>query len=152
MTIGVDLAASARRTAVCRVVWEDREEDGGYGAHLTPEFLVPEGDEDLPALVRTADKTGPDCPLGWCSEPSSKRGAGPGEARGRRLLQGDVDLDSVVIEPKRVVPVGDPVEEPGIVGVVIDAWHPDGPGAAQAHRCVAVVREVAAHGMPDESR
>ncbi|WP_199835952.1 DUF429 domain-containing protein [Streptomyces sp. TP-A0356] len=60
VTVGVDLAASARRTAVCRVVWGD---EGG----LTVEFLVPEGDEELLAVVRAADKTGLDCPLGWPS-------------------------------------------------------------------------------------
>ncbi|WP_367319493.1 DUF429 domain-containing protein [Streptomyces sp. HUAS ZL42] len=60
VTVGVDLAASARRTAVCRVVWED---EGGFAA----EFVVPEGDEGLLALVREADKTGLDCPLGWPS-------------------------------------------------------------------------------------
>ncbi|MCI3270596.1 DUF429 domain-containing protein [Streptomyces cylindrosporus] len=61
VTVGVDLAASARRTAVCRVVWSDE------GA-LDVEFLVPDGDEELLALVRDADKTGLDCPLGWPSD------------------------------------------------------------------------------------
>jgi predicted nuclease with RNAse H fold len=60
VTVGVDLAASARRTAVCRVVWGD-------GGALTAEFVVPEGDEELLAVVRSADKTGLDCPLGWPS-------------------------------------------------------------------------------------
>ncbi|MEU6257272.1 DUF429 domain-containing protein [Streptomyces sp. NPDC047043] len=60
VTVGIDLAASARRTAVCRVVWGD---GGGPAA----EFVVPDGDEDLLALVRAADKTGLDCPLGWPS-------------------------------------------------------------------------------------
>ncbi|MGI5459760.1 DUF429 domain-containing protein [Streptomyces sp. CA-249302] len=60
VTVGVDLAASARRTAVCRAVWGD---EGG----LAVEFPVPDGDEELLALVRDADKTGLDCPLGWPS-------------------------------------------------------------------------------------
>src|SRR2546421_11679724 len=60
VTVGVDLAASAQRTAVCRVEW-------AAGGALTVEFVVPEGDEDLLALVRAADKTGLDCPLGWPS-------------------------------------------------------------------------------------
>jgi hypothetical protein len=86
------------------------------------------------------------------SEPSSKRGVGPAEARGRRLLHGDVDLGSVIIELKRVVTVGDPVEEAGMVGVVIGAWHPDGPGAVQVHGCLAVLREAADTALfaPDE--
>ncbi|WP_265560081.1 DUF429 domain-containing protein [Streptomyces hygroscopicus] len=61
VTVGVDLAASARRTAVCRAVW-------GEGDGLTVELLVPEADEDLLAVVRAADKTGLDCPLGWPSD------------------------------------------------------------------------------------
>ncbi|GAA3840201.1 hypothetical protein GCM10022403_085550 [Streptomyces coacervatus] len=81
------------------------------------------------------------------SEPSGKRGVGPAEARGRRLLHGDVDADSVIIELKRVVTVGAPVEEPGLLG----AWPPDGPGAVQVHGCLALLREVTpAHGMPGE--
>ncbi|MFF3914195.1 DUF429 domain-containing protein [Streptomyces sp. NPDC001852] len=60
VTVGVDLAARARRTAVCRVVW-------GSGDGPTAEFVVPEGDEQLLAVVRAADKTGLDCPLGWPS-------------------------------------------------------------------------------------
>ncbi|MFJ5531848.1 DUF429 domain-containing protein [Streptomyces sp. NPDC093261] len=61
VTVGIDLAARARRTAVCRVVWQD---EGGPAA----EFVVPHGDEDLLELVRTADKTGLDCPLGRPSQ------------------------------------------------------------------------------------
>ncbi|MCC5477862.1 DUF429 domain-containing protein [Streptomyces barringtoniae] len=60
VTVGVDLAARARRTAVCRVVW-------GPGGGLAVEFVVPEADEQLLAVVRAADKTGLDCPLGWPS-------------------------------------------------------------------------------------
>ncbi|HEY5832353.1 DUF429 domain-containing protein [Streptomyces sp.] len=60
VTVGIDLAASARRTAVCRMVWEA---GGGPGV----EFLAPQGDADLLAVVREADKTGLDCPLGWPS-------------------------------------------------------------------------------------
>jgi len=60
VTVGIDLAASARRTAVCRMEWPDE------GA-VTAEFVVPPTDEDLSALIRAADKTGLDCPLGWPS-------------------------------------------------------------------------------------
>lgn len=59
-TVGVDLAAGARRTAVCRVVW-------GASDRLMAEFVQPEDDEDLLAIVLAADKTGLDCPLGWPS-------------------------------------------------------------------------------------
>ncbi|MFF9275453.1 DUF429 domain-containing protein [Streptomyces griseosporeus] len=59
VTVGVDLAADARRTAVCRVTWGA----GGFDA----EFVVPDGDAELLALVRAADRTGLDCPLGWPS-------------------------------------------------------------------------------------
>ncbi|MEU6095141.1 DUF429 domain-containing protein [Streptomyces sp. NPDC047079] len=60
VTVGIDLAASARRTAVCRVAWQD---EGGLAA----EFLVPQSDADLLDMMRTAGKTGVDCPLGWPS-------------------------------------------------------------------------------------
>ncbi|MFJ9542676.1 DUF429 domain-containing protein [Streptomyces sp. NPDC101225] len=60
VTVGIDLAARARRTAVCRVEWT------AEGA-VTPEFVAPPADEDLLALIRSADKTGLDCPLGWPS-------------------------------------------------------------------------------------
>jgi hypothetical protein len=76
------------------------------------------------------------------SEPSSKRGVGPAEARGHRLLPGDLDVDSVAVELKRVVTAGGPVEGPGVAGVVMGAWHPGGPVAAQVRGCLAVLREV----------
>ncbi|MFF4209351.1 DUF429 domain-containing protein [Streptomyces sp. NPDC001796] len=60
VTVGVDLAASTRRTAVCRMLW-------GGGPGVTAEFLEPEGDDGLLAVIRSADKTGLDCPLGWPS-------------------------------------------------------------------------------------
>lgn len=75
VTVGVDLAASARRTAVCRVLW-------GGGDGLAVEFVVPEGDEGLLAVVRAADKTGLDCPLGW---PSSFVATVLAHHRGERL-------------------------------------------------------------------
>ncbi|MFR0355936.1 DUF429 domain-containing protein [Streptomyces sediminimaris] len=61
VTVGIDLAASARRTAVCRMEWTDR-------GTVTAEFAVASADEDLLALIRSADKTGLDCPLGWPSD------------------------------------------------------------------------------------
>ncbi|MFC9095229.1 DUF429 domain-containing protein [Streptomyces sp. NPDC002387] len=61
VTLGIDLAASARRTAVCRMVW-------GPGRAVTAEFEVPDGEGELSALVRRSDKTGLDCPLGWPSD------------------------------------------------------------------------------------
>jgi hypothetical protein len=64
VTVGADLAASARRTAVCRMVWA--------GAN----------DGELLAVVRAADKTGLDCPLGW---PSSFVATVAAHHRGERL-------------------------------------------------------------------
>jgi hypothetical protein len=75
VTVGVDLAASARRTAVCRVAWD---EAGG----MAVEFVVPERDEDLLAMIRAAGKTGLDCPLGW---PSSFVATVLAHHRGERL-------------------------------------------------------------------
>jgi hypothetical protein len=75
VTVGIDLAARARRTAVCRAEWPD---DG----EVRVEFVVPRSDEDLLALVRAADKTGLDCPLGW---PSSFVATVLAHHRGERL-------------------------------------------------------------------
>lgn len=55
-TLGVDLAADPRRTAVCAVDW-----DTG-AVELWPE---PVDDEAIVAAVATADRAGFDVPLGW---------------------------------------------------------------------------------------
>lgn len=58
LTLGVDLAADPKRTAVAMVEWTGRK------ARLLT--LLPEADDDtILALALKADKTGIDCPLGW---------------------------------------------------------------------------------------
>lgn len=57
VTLGIDLAASARRTSVCRVDWSVP------GGDIT--FLADRGDDALCAAIAEADKTGLDCPIGW---------------------------------------------------------------------------------------
>jgi hypothetical protein len=74
------------------------------------------------------------------SDPSSKRGVGPAEARGRRTRPGELEADSVTVELNRVLSVGGAVEGPDVAGVVMGTWHPDGPDSAQAGGCLAVLR------------
>lgn len=61
ITVGVDLAADPKRTAVAVVEWSGRE------AQLV-ELLTHADDEAIVKLAMDADKTGIDCPLGWSDE------------------------------------------------------------------------------------
>ncbi len=61
LTLGVDLAADPKRTAVAMVEWL------GRNARLT-ELLTEADDEAILELALQADKTGIDCPLGWPDE------------------------------------------------------------------------------------
>lgn len=79
---------------------------------------------------------------GGVSDPSSKRGVGPAEARGHRLIPRDLAADTVTIDLNRVVTTHRPTEEPSLAGLVKGAWHPDGPGTAVATGCLAVVHEL----------
>jgi predicted nuclease with RNAse H fold len=61
ITVGVDLAADPKRTAVSMVEWVDRD------ARLID--LLTEADDDaILELALQADKTGIDCPLGWSDD------------------------------------------------------------------------------------
>ncbi|MFR9775639.1 DUF429 domain-containing protein [Micromonospora sp. MS34] len=58
LTVGIDLAAEPRTTAVASVRWTDE--------CATLEALTERADDDaLLAALAPADKTGIDCPLGW---------------------------------------------------------------------------------------
>lgn len=59
ITVGVDLAASPAKTAVATVEWGD----GGRARLLTVQERAE--DEVIVEAVRSAVKTGIDCPLGW---------------------------------------------------------------------------------------
>lgn len=61
ITLGVDLAADPKRTAVAMIEWTGRK------ARLT-EVRTTADDEAILALAMRADKTGIDCPLGWSDE------------------------------------------------------------------------------------
>jgi predicted nuclease with RNAse H fold len=61
ITVGVDLAADPKRTAVAMVEWVGRD------ARLID--LLTEADDDaILELALQADKTGIDCPLGWSDD------------------------------------------------------------------------------------
>ena len=57
-TVGVDLAAEPRRTAVASIAWHD-------GIAQVERLVVGQTDEQIVATLVGADKAGIDCPLGW---------------------------------------------------------------------------------------
>ncbi|MGY3318884.1 DUF429 domain-containing protein [Arthrobacter sp. TE12232] len=57
-TLGVDLAAAAKKTAVAVIEWAD---GAAHLAHLSLDV----GDEEIVRLFCSSDMTGIDCPLGW---------------------------------------------------------------------------------------
>ena len=57
-TVGVDLAAQAKHTAVAAIEW------GPGGAHVA-DVEIPAEDETVLRQAEQADKVGIDCPLGW---------------------------------------------------------------------------------------
>jgi predicted nuclease with RNAse H fold len=57
-TLGVDLAAAAKKTAVAVIEWAD---GAAHLAHLSLDV----GDEEILRLFGASDMTGIDCPLGW---------------------------------------------------------------------------------------
>lgn len=57
-TLGVDLAAAAKKTAVAVIEWAD-------GAARLAQLSLGVGDEEIVRLFGTSDMTGIDCPLGW---------------------------------------------------------------------------------------
>jgi predicted nuclease with RNAse H fold len=58
LTVGVDLAAEPKGTAVARVEW-------GAGQAVVRRVACPADDEVVLAALAEADKAGIDCPLGW---------------------------------------------------------------------------------------
>ncbi|MFG2668538.1 DUF429 domain-containing protein [Streptomyces sp. NPDC048387] len=56
VTVGIDLAGYSGTTGVCRVTWAERP---------VVELLNARSDEDLLAVMRSADKTGLNSPVGW---------------------------------------------------------------------------------------
>ena len=57
-TLGVDLAAAAKKTAAAVIEWDD-------GAARLVHLSLDVGDEEILRLFVTSDMTGIDCPLGW---------------------------------------------------------------------------------------
>ena len=58
LTLGIDLAASPKRTAVCEILWAD-------GKASVVSWAPQARDDKLLALIGRADKAGIDVPLGW---------------------------------------------------------------------------------------
>jgi Maltokinase N-terminal cap domain len=88
---------------------------------------------------------------GGVSEPGSKRGVAPAEARGHLLTAGKLTVGSVTIELRRVLAPRHPAGNLGAAGLVIGTWHPGGPGTAAVTSCLAVVRAVAGERTSDRA-
>jgi hypothetical protein len=72
------------------------------------------------------------------SDPGGNRGA---EARGHRLVPGELTAGTVAIELRRVL-TGELPTGPAVAGLLTGTWYPDGPAGAAATGCLAVVREL----------
>jgi predicted nuclease with RNAse H fold len=58
LTLGIDLASQASRTAVCWIEWSEQRA-------VVQEPVLGAGDDDLLRLIPSAAKVGIDCPFGW---------------------------------------------------------------------------------------
>jgi hypothetical protein len=58
LTLGIDLASQAAKTAVCRIEWSDQRA-------VVEDPIIGLGDADLLQLIPSAAKVGIDCPFGW---------------------------------------------------------------------------------------
>ncbi|MGB9377072.1 MAG: hypothetical protein WCB04_06100 [Mycobacteriales bacterium] len=75
------------------------------------------------------------------SGPSSRRGVGPADARGRRCL-GWERAASRTIELNRLLTARPAEDDPDVIGVVLGRWHPQGADLPGVEGCLAVVRSA----------
>ncbi|WP_157570716.1 maltokinase N-terminal cap-like domain-containing protein [Microtetraspora malaysiensis] len=75
------------------------------------------------------------------SDPGHEKGAREAYAQGRHVMPGELTSDLVTIELRRAPTVDPPAGEPDIVGLMTGTWYPNGPDAAVATGCLAVVRQ-----------
>lgn len=135
-TLGIDLAASPKKTGVAWVEWSG-------GKARVSKLLVGAADGELVEAMATADKTGIDCPLGWPREfvdfivehQDDHVDVDPGLAADwrRRLSYRTTDL-----YVRRAVP--------GIQGLSVSA---DRIGVTTM-RCAALLSQLAARGLAVE--
>jgi len=58
LTVGIDLASQAAKTAICRIEWSDHRA-------VVQDPIIGVSDADLLRLIPSAAKVGIDCPFGW---------------------------------------------------------------------------------------
>ncbi len=58
LTLGIDLASQAAKTAICRIEWSDDRA-------VVEDPVIGLGNADLLQLIQSAVKVGIDCPFGW---------------------------------------------------------------------------------------
>ena len=76
------------------------------------------------------------------SEPSTRRGTGPAEARGQLLAPEHLRDQPVRIELERMPASGSRATAPGVTGLLMGSWYPDGPDTAPVTGCLALVRRL----------
>ncbi len=79
---------------------------------------------------------------------AGRAGIGDTEVRGRRLGSPQAEVTAGTIELMRVLSPGEPPPdpEPGLLGVVLGSWQPQGSGGATESGVLAVVRAASGHG------
>src|SRR5215468_12349366 len=147
-TLGIDLAASPARTAACTIFWTDSSVIGEI--HSAPIY-----DEDLLSLMRSADRVGIDCPLGWpvafvdALTAHQAGGAWPGRgasdpvAYRRRLTYRRTDE---VVAATGSRPLSVSTDRIGVVALrcalLLDAFEPPSDGGTPDRSGAGVVAEV----------
>jgi predicted nuclease with RNAse H fold len=133
ITVGVDLAAEPKKTAVARVTWAD-------GAAVVTELHEGADNKTIVRAAREADKVGIDCPLGWPAQfiefVSSHRDGQvvvpAGEAKKwRRALAWRV-TDEDIRDKTKLIPLSVAADRIGHA----------------AMRCAALLTELADDGLP----
>ncbi len=134
LTVGVDLAAEAVRTALAAIRWE------GSGATVR-DVTAGADDDAIAAAVNGADKAGIDCPFGWpdafvafLAEHRAGHVVAPGDVAGRdwrrRLANRVTDLE--VRRRTGLVPLSVAADRIGY----------------PAMRCAGLLARLARHGIP----
>jgi hypothetical protein len=147
-TLGIDLAASPAKTAACTLTWTGSSVSGAI-------HPVPLDDADLLRLMRSADRVGIDCPLGWpvgfvdalaahrSGDAWPGRGAPDAVAYRRSLIYRRTD---VLVAASGSRPLSVSTDRIGVVALrcalLLDAFEPPRPGAAPDRSGLSAIAEV----------
>jgi hypothetical protein len=102
-----------------------------YDATADPVWVA-----ELIRLIRT----------GADAAPGAKRGVAFATARGRRSAAPWPEAGEPAVEVRRVLDLGPPVGEDGVLGILEGTWHPDGPDSPATSGALTVLRAKTAGG------